>query len=71
MALQGPQGWDVPHLASYPGLPGEPYLSLPFCMEFWPRLVRSSMGEFRLRLVLVERTLFCWGGQTWSEWEGA
>jgi hypothetical protein len=28
-------------------------------MEAWPRLALSRSGEFLLRFVLVERTLFC------------
>ena len=39
--------------------PGPAHLSLPFWMEAWPRLVLSKSGEFLLRFVLVERTLFC------------
>lgn len=35
------------------------HLSLPFWMEAWPRLALSRSGEFLLRFVLVERTLFC------------
>lgn len=41
------------------GRPGPAYLSLPFWMEAWPRLDLSRSGEFLLRFVLVERTLFC------------
>lgn len=37
------------------------HLSLPFWMEAWPRLALSKSGEFLLRFVLVERTLFCGG----------
>lgn len=39
--------------------PGPAHLSLPFWMEAWPRLALSKSGEFLLRFVLVERTLFC------------
>lgn len=39
--------------------PAPAYLSLPFWMEAWPRLALSKSGEFLLRFVLVERTLFC------------
>lgn len=39
--------------------PGSAHLSLPFWMEAWPRLALSKSGEFLLRFVLVERTLFC------------
>lgn len=42
------------------------HLSLPFWMEAWPRLALSKSGEFRLRFVLVERTLFCWGRKSRS-----
>lgn len=43
------------------------HLSLPFWMEAWPRLALSKSGEFLLRFVLVERTLFCGdGGQVLS-----
>ena len=37
------------------------HLSLPFWMEAWPRLALSRSGEFLLRFVLVERTLFVEG----------
>lgn len=40
------------------GNPGT-HLSLPFWIEDWPRLALSKSGEFLLRFVLVERTLFC------------
>lgn len=39
--------------------PRPAHLSLPFWMEAWPRLALSRSGEFLLRFVLVERTLFC------------
>lgn len=39
--------------------PRPAHLSLPFWMEAWPRLALSKSGEFLLRFVLVERTLFC------------
>lgn len=39
--------------------PAPAHLSLPFWMEGWPRLALSKSGEFLLRFVLVERTLFC------------
>lgn len=41
--------------------PGPAHLSLPFWMEAWPRLALSKSGEFLLRFVLVERTLFVEG----------
>ena len=41
--------------------PGMVRLSLPFWMEAWPRLALSRSGEFLLRFVLVERTLFVEG----------
>lgn len=41
--------------------PGMVRLSLPFWMEAWPRLALSKSGEFLLRFVLVERTLFVEG----------
>lgn len=43
--------------------PGMVRLSLPFWMEAWPRLALSKSGEFLLRFVLVERTLFCEEGR--------
>lgn len=47
----------------------ETHLSLPFWMEAWPRLALSKSGEFLLRFVLVERTLFCgkWRASTVSQ----
>lgn len=50
------------------GSPGT-HLSLPFWTEDWPRLALSKSGEFLLRFVLVERTLFCeeWRATTVSQ----